>query len=258
MLKNCKICGKEYKLGIREWCSNVCYQKSYYREKVSDNRINTIRKCLWCKEDFENSLRFKFCKPSCRIDYWNNKKLKNFKKCKKCGEKFITGKGKLYCSDKCKPSGVIKDKSRLICVECKGEFFGQPHYKYCSKDCKNKVNNRRKKTICKIGKVCEYCGFDDTRAIHAHHINRAKDNEVMFLCANHHYIFHSIMGHGKKAESRSREEVLSTLKPARQAILDNDINFNLGKMMGSELNEVFNKGITTDVLDEVLDNPPIL
>ena len=147
------------------------------------------------------------------------------KDCVICGIKYIGKGSSKYCSNNCRGTGQIAVKNRyrksvssnrdvdVRCKLCDIIFKGRVHYKYCSKKCRNRakqmVNN--KKRIDKTGKSCEFCGFADTRAIHAHHINRADGLGVMFLCANHHYVFHAIMGRRLKSENRSKEEVLEIL-----------------------------------------------
>lgn len=61
---------------------------------------------------------------------------------------------------------------------------------------------------------CEYCGQKDLRAIHRHHIDNipGRDN-LMFLCANCHQIFH-IEHRRNPVEIHTKEDIVSFLKIA--------------------------------------------
>lgn len=211
----CKNCGKEV-IGKNnsKYCSKECHT-AYVRAKLSKKVVEELE-CPCCKNKYLRAHKAQiYCSNECRF---KSRKVVRFNKaCRKCGKLFPIKQGQIYCSIECKPKTVRKDMVKLNCVVCNNNFVGAKNYKYCSKTCRNRADNRRKgNRTNKDGKVCEYCGFNDTRALHAHHINRASSKGIMFLCANHHYIFHSIMGHGRKSESRSREEVISILlgKPA--------------------------------------------
>lgn len=249
----CKNCGKEtISKTNSKYCSRECHT-AYVRAKLSKKVVEEIE-CLCCKNKYLRAHKAqKYCSNECRNK--GRTKVKFNKPCIKCGKLFPVGRGKMYCSVECAPRGIKKDSLKLICWSCNKSFIGQANHKYCSKLCRSKVKNRKKGRFGKEGKVCEYCGFDDTRALQAHHINRSQGKGVMFLCANHHSIFHSIMGNGKVAENSSREEVLDILKPVEEALKNGDMHPYIWKMMGSALNETTNKGITIDVLDSVLDIP---
>lgn len=205
----CNNCGKET-IGKKNsrYCSRECHT-AYMRAKRSKRVVEELE-CPCCKNKYLRAHKSqKYCSNECRN---KSRKVVRFNRaCRKCGKVFPIKRGQLYCSVECKPKLVRKDTISLSCITCGNSFIGMAHHKYCSKNCKNKVKNRTRKTS-KKGKVCEHCGFNNPVAIHAHHINREKNDEVMFLCANHHYVFHSLVPKGKKSENKSKEEVLDVLR----------------------------------------------
>lgn len=130
-------------------------------------------------------------------------------------------------------NSVIDQKVRFMkknCVTCGNEFSAWNRLsKTCSKACREKERNKRKKASGKwgsryararkkvIGRVsaCESCGFSNRLALHVHHINNASRNHaidnLMVLCANCHYTYHGTVGFSEKTESMSREYVLGIL-----------------------------------------------
>lgn len=208
----CKNCGKET-IGKKnsKYCSRTCHT-TYVRAKLSKKVVEELE-CPSCKNKYLRAHKAQiYCSNECRMK--SRKVVRLNKACRKCGKLFPIKPGQLYCSVECKPKLVRKDTVSLNCIICDGSFIGMAHQKYCSKTCKKRYKDRNKKgsRLDKQGKVCEHCGFNNPVALHAHHINRAENNEIMYLCANHHYVFHSLVGHGKKAESNSKEEVLETLR----------------------------------------------
>lgn len=208
----CKNCGKEsVGKGNSKYCSRECHI-AYIRAKLSKKVVEELE-CPCCKNKYLRAHKAQiYCSNECRMR--SRKIVQSSKSCKKCGKLFPKKQGKLYCSDECKPKLVRKDTVNLICIVCGNNFIGMKHYKYCSKICSNRDKTRKNtdRNYNKTGKSCEYCGFNDVRALHSHHINRSSGKGVMFLCANHHYIFHSIVGNGKKSENNSSEEVINILR----------------------------------------------
>ena len=84
-----------------------------------------------------------------------------------------------------------------------------------AKKYRKKADAKRLKHRAKHMGDCLNCGNSDTRVIQLHHINRGNTDAVMPLCCNCHRLFHVIMGANKRAESRSREEVLNVLRQDR-------------------------------------------
>lgn len=117
--------------------------------------------------------------------------LKPTKVCKKCGITFTPRvNSQKYCTYNChanRPKNRDELKKRLKGITFRAKYPKQP---------------------------CEYCGFDDLRAIHRHHINPSQGNQggIMFLCANHHYIYHLITTADQLAEEKTKEQVLEILR----------------------------------------------
>jgi hypothetical protein len=152
-------------------------------------------KCQDCGNEIKDIKRKKFCSRECGVRYhvreYSRKKYREYKenadqrakskKCKYCGEMFWTrNSNKIYCSGHC------RDKNK--------------YKKHVSKSYIKKY-------------PCEFCGFDDLRAIHRHHVDRKNNpDEIMMLCANCHTIFHNIVGFSKAAHDYCREDVLEVLR----------------------------------------------
>lgn len=184
---NCIECKKIIIKSFSGFCSSKCYAKRYYRR----DRIGRV--CKECYKEFIGKYSSRYCSDSCRV------------------------MGARKVRSKYRNNPIKKETIEINCHECGAVFNNYDGVKYCSKRCRNRVKNRKKKdNIDKTGAVCAFCGFSDTRAIHAHHINRKDSLGIMFLCANHHYIFHSVVGYSNKSENNSKEEVLSTLNSATQ------------------------------------------
>ena len=161
--------------------------------------------------------------------------------CYRCGKEFtINPKAHgrhIYCSYRCGQYAATKrynDKKKSLriitpkpilskeCVIC-GKSFNTiyPTSKFCSVKCRRTNDNRRggNKIKSYIPKQpCEICGFSDLRAIHRHHIDPEQGNNggVICLCANHHYIYHSIIGWNGTSEHKTRQEVLSIVREGVQ------------------------------------------
>jgi hypothetical protein len=211
--KKCAQCDKEYISRRNRYCSKECQKKS--AQKWHRTRVAVEIECVVCKGKFTAiHKRALYCSEVCRSK--GNKQVvikKKYKKCRKCGNEFETSPGKLYCSVACKPViNPIKEEVKLICRICGKDFYGHEHHVFCSATCRKTYKNRKKHNRPVKGKWCESCGFNNRAALQAHHINRAKGEDTMTLCANCHCIFHhSVIGVGKKAESLSRQEVLGQL-----------------------------------------------
>lgn len=251
-MNTCTQCGKQVYESFGGFCSKSCYSKDWY--KKSDNRKKRILSviCKLCGNTFSGNNKRKYCSVKCsnasrntykrvrfpeekecnicKSKYISMNKMRKYcsskcrsksrigvsvgtRPCKKCGKIFKRFVGKIYCSQECKPVKERNDSISLKCVKCGSDFIGKKNNKYCSKLCSRKVKSKK---ISKAGAICEFCGFSDERAIHAHHINRKDGLGIMFLCANHHYIFHAVVGYSNKSENNSKEEVLSTLNSATQ------------------------------------------
>jgi hypothetical protein len=87
--------------------------------------------------------------------------------------------GKFFCGKSC--LAIWKNKNILI-----GEHHGS---------WKNGANSYRNKLLrSNVSPRCASCGFDDIRALVAHHINRDRTNNhiknLKWLCHNCHYLEH--------------------------------------------------------------------
>lgn len=95
----------------------------------------------------------------------------NEKQCPVC-DKPLSAVWKTYCSQKCANRGTAK--------------FGEEHRNWTG-------TNYAKRCFDKWGKACVVCG--ELVAVHAHHIDKNRKNNslnnLMPLCANHHYYIHS-------------------------------------------------------------------
>ncbi len=151
--------------------------------------------------------------------------MKITKVCKYCNfnfsyEKKLHSPPFLYCSSKCRKDANAKKhylKYRVLkrqkiiksCLVCRKEFLTFfPIQVCCSSLCRKRVKK----------KPCACCGFSDVRAIHEHHINRKENSGIMYLCANHHYIYHSIIGWNGVSEHKTRQEVISIIQEAESVL----------------------------------------
>jgi endogenous inhibitor of DNA gyrase (YacG/DUF329 family) len=181
--------------------------------------------CKSCLQPFMGKKGQKFCSRDCSWTYNHSRTRLNVisKTCPTCKKSFITSSKirNKFCSANCrildKRDYIIKIKE---CPICKKTFeTTMLSRKYCSKSCRNKADSRRKYNRERTKIPCGFCGFSDLRAIHNHHINRIAGKGVISLCANHHYIFHNIIGWNKKSELLSKEEVLNILKNSDLSVL---------------------------------------
>lgn len=248
----CKECSNHFVDGFGNFCSRKCYERNWHKTHYV-NRVSEC-KCSNCGKIFQGDSKRKYCSKQCLLEFNKLRKsereprktickgcagefismhrskfyctdecrAKNRKKrvvkipCRKCGNLFIKSqRGRFYCSPECKPK-ITLPLVKIECAECKNTFIGRNNYKYCSERCRRRRHDRRKAKFINDGivKVCEFCGFSDNRAVHAHHINSSDEKKTMFLCANHHYIYHSILGITKLSENKTREEVLEVLRSA--------------------------------------------
>ena len=181
MVKYCPECKQEIVNSYGGFCSSKCYNRTYYRATYKKDN------CKVCGKEYTGKSNSKFCSIECRA------------------------KG-IWIARKRQERRPNIDKVNIKCIECNIDFMGNKKRKYCSVICRNKADNRKKNSYKGKKFPCEFCGFSDLRAIHSHHVNRSEGFKRMFLCANHHYIFHSIIGHGIKSENKSPEEVLEVLR----------------------------------------------
>lgn len=211
--KICKHCGIEtYGTRARNFCSNSCRVLSKYKNVTHET------KCLICGNIFETRYSYKlYCSEECRYKAALKRKPNTDRKCEYCFKEFTpTILLRRFCSEDCK---IDKNKSIpksyvLKCYRCGENFTGSQHNaKYCSTLCRNKIKNKKKNNKKNNkNKYCECCSFDIVEALHYHHINRTLGLGGITLCANCHYIFHSIAGNtSKKYERNSKDEVIQII-----------------------------------------------
>ena len=147
------------------------------------------------------------------------------RKCVSCNKKYEKVRAdQKYCSEKFRKKVLdrnYRDKylktteTKIyykICTICSGEFVArQKVHKYCSKECRIKVK-RSMRTYTSLGD-CENCGFNDSRAVHRHHLNPLLGNAggLMILCANCHTVYHKIFNNREKIDT-TKENVKTTLR----------------------------------------------
>jgi len=148
-------------------------------------------RCLYCKKEFVGFRHQRYCSKQCSWNFRYAEGSSNSKICKVCDLPFLP-----------------KRSNQLI----------------CSSVCKNKLKHQQRVDAPK--QPCEFCGFEDLRAIHLHHINRDSGAGVMCLCANHHYIYHSIMGWNGVSEHKTSQEVINIIKNGREVL--NSPNLGVG------------------------------
>lgn len=182
--------------------------------------------CQYCGKSFQGKSRQKYCSYFCRKKASLEKEKKEFplekikKVCPVCNKVFFAiPRHKKYCSPFCRAKSFFSSKPKeinKICPMCKKTFTTIfPDKVYCSKKCIKKNRGEKfseRKIKEKRNSKCKSCGFSDYRALQQHHINHSDRQKTIILCANCHYIYHSIVGWGKKAEAKSRNEVLEVLK----------------------------------------------
>jgi hypothetical protein len=185
--------------------------------------------CKECNKDFvAGTLSARYCSSRCkelkvlRVD--RERTASKIKTCKNCGKDFSPiHLKKKYCSHECRKKYVASlwravSHTKMCCI-CLSEFTTTiSKKKTCSHQCQSKWINKKKRLKPKANRrnktPCEFCGFSNLKAIHKHHINPQNGNAggLMCLCANCHYIFHGVVGHGLYAETRTRADVLEVIK----------------------------------------------
>lgn len=216
----CLNCGKEYETSKarRGFCSHHCWYESTKVKRIcekcgkefmaaqsvvcKDCQV-TKRSCLQCGKEFRTyGHNSKFCSRECYLkynlihirkyrDYYRRKnpyKCKVFieKECEVCGKVFMPkASHHVCCSQRCRNKRLYKRRYGL------------------------KPKNANHKWLLDK-KLCECCGYDKKPALHAHHLSKKK-MDVVVLCANCHYIFHSLI----KIElvfSYTKEQVLKIIQ----------------------------------------------
>lgn len=159
-----------------------------------------MRVCLECGKEFKNTSRNqKFCVRECFLKYSfvhrkmydityrrNNPYVKKVfveRDCEICGTAFMPKtRSHSMCSQRCRNKKLNQNRS-------------------------DRPKRRNHKWI--IEKVvCEHCGYDIKAALHAHHLSKER-TDVIVLCANCHYIFHTLVG--SKFRITTKEECKNIL-----------------------------------------------
>lgn len=165
----CKKCGKEFfnRAGVK-YCSQKCYHSFYYYGDLSPR----VKKCLFCKNDFSTSKKFKrYCSVKCNLQHYRqknkrelNKKrliayhLKNprlnyAKKCVVCNKNFETkNKKQIYCSPNCSTKSYRK-QPRVISLR-RHDSNKRRHQK---KELNNFTIEQWEKTKKHFKGACAYC-----------------------------------------------------------------------------------------------------
>lgn len=222
---NCLYCGKEFfeSKSRRGFCSHHCWYESTKEKKI----------CVKCGKEFmvaPKAIRQEVCEDCVII-----KKI-----CVHCGKEFqIKGGKQKFCSHVCfvshnsihakmyqanyrrkNPRAVRKVFVERECVICGKVFMPRSSvHVSCSLRCSNrKLYERRAKLKPKTAnhkwliskELCECCGFNKKPALHAHHLSKNK-MDVVVLCANCHYIFHSLVEKGLEF-SYTKEQVFKMIQ----------------------------------------------
>jgi len=224
----CKTCGKEQERLVRKYfCSDHCYYEDTKVDitcqcgKVFRCRPNsrtvlcpdcnfTKKTCLFCKKEFNaRSRNSKYCSLDCyyfysashRSLYRANYRRKHpyIKKifvellCEICGTAFMpVNSTQSCCSQRCRNKKLYRNRSV------------RP---------KNNTPRGKKWLIDKV--ACEHCGYDIKAALHVHHLSKER-MDVVVLCANCHYIFHTLVGN--KFEITTKEKCLNVLSQYLNAL----------------------------------------
>jgi len=170
MIRECKVCKKEFKttrrVGHGKYCSRSCFYVSR-KHKIDKN-------CKFCKKAFiaSNSKR-KFCSRKC----WGlSVRRRKHIKCQQCKKSFevllcnLNRKGKNYCSRSC--FGLsIRNRILTCCQACRKEFYVWPCQikigdgKYCSHSCQWKSQIKRSSKTCPACKK-EFISYPSSRRIY--------------------------------------------------------------------------------------------
>lgn len=129
-------------------------------------KLELTKTCELCKEVFHPSVHGtqiqKYCSDACRMKAHAIKRKidEGVKKeeCTYCGDNFIKGKRKKFCSKECATESYKRSNSKRECVYCKKYFRPSNHRKCCSNECKRKKENLDRKKRWRLRK-CKYCGL---------------------------------------------------------------------------------------------------
>lgn len=155
MIKVCKQCGIEYKTWKSEqmYCSHEC-------------RVNALKKprkqciCKYCGKEYitdrYTSLGL-YCSLKCESDYKHQEKLERIKIKKILKEKEKAEKARIKAEQK-RIEEERKEAERIkTCVECGKVFHAiTANNIYCSKVCRNRVENRKKDKRLNKCKIKDY------------------------------------------------------------------------------------------------------
>jgi len=174
---------------IRDDNYHKIYSKDYYADPENAKKMKATAKkhhlknrnirgkvnqpCEFCKKTFLSiSTIHKFCSRKCRKDaFWEkspitkkeyNKQLYQkiripvTKKCKKCGNKFISRNGWAHCDDCKKYSKYIpKEEEIAKCLECNTLYKRKRSRKFCCFRCRKKYNYDRKIRRPIVKRICD-------------------------------------------------------------------------------------------------------
>lgn len=222
MIKNCVICGKEFKAKRKQSiaCSRTCGGKAGQLKKIK-------RKCSICGAEKETSPSNNFSKPFYCSDTCRKQRYKL--ECKNCGISFRSCKpyGK-YCSQHCRVESYRRNKVKITCTVCKKEF-SRPSFTvregnlFCSQKCRNRYHSVHpsKKYGSKWSRIslnirkrdnytCKNCGTQsfEKYAMDVHHIVPPENfdsfdeanhpDNLITLCRKCHDDIHKIIKTQKK------------------------------------------------------------
>ena len=179
VLKQCFVCSKAfacYTSSKKEHCSRECSRiTAASKVKGQIRKIQIIKKCLSCKEDFNFRKGQKYCSTKCAgVATGERCRIKDHpkKKCALCEKEFeykrkdFAGK---YCSRKCSDS-VNKNPPVLwfekTCEVCEKQYKFKSkstanRRKTCSRKCANKLKEiygKNHPLYRRIDMNCEFCG----------------------------------------------------------------------------------------------------
>lgn len=157
MIKNCEICGKEFKTkGYAKYCVACRMKVIWSKRRRKRPKIQIEKTCPTCGKQFVSSLLNRvYCSKECFIQHRMSLRGRIKKVCDKCGKVFFTNTDKTYC----KACAYKKEKVKVTakCEECGKKFIKKrKNQRFCCSACliKNKNKMNRKITV----KTCKVCG----------------------------------------------------------------------------------------------------
>lgn len=161
----CKFCQKDFlpKKNYQKFCSIECQEIFSKKDKISKNRSNNKKKCIFCQKEYEayfyNSKKQKYCSPDCSLNHSRNpknKREKNLKKiCKHCNLEFCSSNiSALFCNATCRinfhkkqwrqKTQENRDNKIFKCPICENIFTPNKTLRqiYCSKKCREKITKK--------------------------------------------------------------------------------------------------------------------